>query len=500
MKKNYPYLKQFFEQHKTLHSYKSFVRHRSHERLRQLDEICSCRPYKTRFEEFLKLDDKETSAHIIYKKMKSVQESVGDFFENEKTGNVVGCLALLSMVILFILFLASLKIFLKVFIVLISVVFVLYCLIFPFDQFIDSLGIKNLYKIAKIYPYCYYGYHCISKDNSHNRSSLSDRLNKPYGISKKFAEDCDLCFQKFIDDYKLFFSENQKDISLIINFYKQNYYKDFKREQPKVTQNIKDIYNCFYYHIDFLLFSFITKEHINTACDYIQHTEQIVQDQSFQIDFSQIENRIQNRYKDLDYNPKNVLIYATWICFNILCIGFTFYLLKTKHDLKSKAIAPLYQKSYAQYEKDLKKWENGVFVEIKTSMTDYYRLGEDLSYEYRINDVNVSTGCIIAIPEDNKYYFEVSVTEYDETFDDYGHSYSSETIYKQDLRGYRVPLETYVHENSKNSTQGYARFMTVFTLSLPSEENKPKEPKKSDFNDEVKVTFLDAFISAIGID
>ena len=376
------------------------------------------------------------------------------------------------------------------------------------------MGVRKLFKMEKSFPFCCHflnenkDYRYIkSHDNHyykifHNRffSECYKGLIMPHEISKKFAEECDLCMYKFYDDFKLFFSENQMEISEIINFY-NNHNNGLKKAQSKIAQNIEDIYLCFS-RVDLFRFSSITKDCLNSACTYIQDSGKIVPEELYQIDFNQFENRVKEglyQYYLNDNLPKPY-IYIAWICLNLFCIGFTGYVFKVKHDLKDRSIASLYQKSYTRYENELRKWENGVFVKIGTSMTDYYRLGEDLSYGYTINGNNVSSNCIIGMPRDNQFDFGVSITEYDDTYSDFGYSSQSQYISKQDLiKGYKVVLETYVHENSTSSTQGYARFKTVFTLSFQNEEYKPREPQKSDFNDDVKVTFSDAFKSALGL-
>ena len=477
MKKEYSNLKQFFEQHKTKHTYKAFVRSRSSERLRQLDEICSNHPFKTRFEEYLKLSNKEPFSHKIVKAIQSILNYLDELPED-----VIGCLSLIVLVGLFVYCCYDIKNLL----ICISVISILFILIFPFYQ-IDNIFRSRKRKImAKSFPFFNYAY-----QSGHHHGT--DSMN---GISKDFAEECDLCLQKFFDDFKLFFCENQKDISKVIHF-KKKYRNEIKEHQIRVK--IDAIYSCFYYP-NFTRF-FDYKEHLKSACAFIQDSGKIVSEELYQIDFNKYENSIKNRFNEIEYNPKKALIYTTWICLNIICFGSSGYVLKIQHDLKDRAIAPLYQKSYAQYEKDLNIWENGVLVKINTSMTDYYRLGEDLSYGYKINGINVSNNSIIEMPEDNIFDFIVSVTEYDDTFDDHGYSEESITLSREDLiKGYRVVLETYVHENGKYSNQGYASFKTKFILSLPDDDNKPKEPHKSDFYDDVRVTFFDALKSAIGLE
>jgi len=515
MKKEYPYLKQFFEQHKTKHSYKSFVRHRSPERLRQLDEICSSHPFKTRYEEYIRLSDKETFIYKIHK----IRDRFHDYLNKEDVKDDLSCLGCLFLIVLVgILFYCCSDI--RKFLVLFSVILGFFILISPFFLIIDILENRKLKKMEKSFPYfCHfdhyyetYYYRTTSYDgrhffdNYHIKDLRGDHCHegiKPLYISNKFAEECDLCLRKFFDDFKRFFTENQKEISRAINFYNHFRWNNVNRGQIKIDKSIEDIYHCFGIvgNIDlFYKFSSITKDFLDSACVYIQDSGIIVPEELYQIDFNGIDNSIKNHYERINYSPKQTVICITWICLNLFCIGFTGYVFKVKHDLKDRSIASLYQKSYTRYENELRKWENGVFVKIGTSMTDYYRLGEDLSYGYTINGNDVSSNCIIGIPRDNHYVFGVSITEYDDTYSDFGSSSQSHYISKQDLiKGYKVVLETYVHENSTSSTQGYARFKTVFTLSFQNEEYKPREPQKSDFNDDVKVTFSDAFKSAIGL-
>ena len=479
MKKDYPYLKQFFEQHKTKHNYESFVRHRSPERLRQLDEICSDHSYKTRFEEYLKLSDKESITHKTIKIIKRILNYLDSIIPEDATS----CLLIIIMVGIFLYCCYEIKNLLIV----ISLVFVLFILIFPLCKIDNVLRCKKQKRIAKSFPFFYYAYPYYGHD--HGMNSLNE-------ISNKFAEECDVCLQKFFDDFKLFFHENQKDISKVIYFY--NKYRKERRDY-KIEVKIEAIYNCFYY-TNFARFYYNSKDDLDSVCAYIKDSGKIVSEELYQIDFNNYENRIKQQFNKSKYNPKKAYIYTTWICLNLLCIVFTGYVFKTKYDLKDRAIASLYQKSYAQYEKNLKNWENGVFVKISTSMTDYYLLGEDISYEYQINGIGVSSNCIVGMPKNNNFNFGVSITEYDDTYSDYGYSGQSLFISTQDLiNGYKVVLDTYVHENSNSATQGYARFRTVFTLSFHDENNKPKEPQKSNFNDKVDITFSDAFKSAIGL-
>lgn len=487
MENKYPHLKQFFEQHKTKHSFKSFVRHRSPERLRQLDEICSNRSYKTRYEEYLKISDTYYSKNKVLDKL----ECFNYFVDDENTGNTVGCLAILAIVGIFIFCSSTLKSLLIAILVFISIALVLFCLIFPVYQVIDIFGYRHGKRLAMLFPYYYHYF---------RRKDYNDGL---YIHSYKFAEECDICLQKFLDDLKLFYTGNQEKISYIINYFNQITIEERRKYMfaPKGTteKDLDYIYNSFvFYNIhDFYN---ITIDRVEAVYNLIQVPTKIIPQQVYQFNVNDLKDRINQKLKESDFNSyssKKALAYISWICFNTLIIAFTIFVFKTKHDLKEQALAPLYDKRYTQYENDLSKWQKSVQVRVSTTMTDYNGLGQDLYYDYSINGIDISPNCMIDIPDDNNYEFAVSVTEEDPSYSDYGSSRKSVSIDKRDfVRGRKIVLETDVHESGGHK-HGYASFRTSFILSFPGEDNKPIEPLESDIEDEIEIPVSEAIETAI---
>lgn len=466
----YPYLKVYLDkkiaQGKKI-SEVEFLSRRNERRLRSLDEICSGRAFKTRYEEFSRLQDVPQRKESEYVPSSDVQ----DVFSSLPSINIF-------VIIVVAIFFPWKWLFYIVAFELIAVA----C----FSVFFLIKSVKNTQNIKR-FPL-----------------SAAYFKNKFYDDTNKNIDE-ELCLESLTESLELFTEKYVEELRYLAGLdivHKNGTY-------PPHAQLLNFARVLLGHRVHGTPF---TEETFKKAVNYAS-------DEKLKNAKSQIEEQAH-----LYVNADSVRVTVTEessqtspfligsIAFVLFVLGCCVFFLtgkyyNTKNLLLDQAKAErcmLLENSYQQDVKDYQQEvdrinttaEQTVILDIKTVMTEYHSLGTDLVYEYYVNGEKVFNGSSISANPDGKYLFEVRITEEDDTYSDYGSSRDVLLLPPDDLsKVVSMNVSTTVKENSKSYTNHSATFNTTITLGHPSRDYPQKPIRKSVNADSLDVSCLKVWAS-----
>lgn len=462
----YPYLTQFLsDKGRAGGKMDKFLRARSRRRLEQLDEVCSNKPFKTRYEEFVKIAN---STPCESKSRKGCLYSFAAFA-------VCVLLAILSALFF--------KDYLLFFVSPLLLTFALVLFTFAFDN-VQTLIAKNKFPLAFAY------------------------FNGKLSRDKEQNQDIEVCLEQLQDSIWKFYEDNKDILRQIAEYRCSGIHANVRfSEYPEFAYTLLN-------HDDRVPFDqdFLTTAYKCLNLDGLQNAAREIT--SRPDCYKQREIYVK---RNSDSTPANgsmivqillIAVATLATVFSAIAAPFGFnytetkaLLIKEKARNENKLLQKEYEKELDHYNRTVDSLSNILIVRIYTERISNNSLGNDIEYEYRINnDVVFERGTLahssyegtLEYKGESNYKFDVIVTE-DDDIPDVGCSKISMDVDPETLQqGIERTIKTTVHENCRPSNQRYAVFET--TLSLRPKTNVVRQPEKKQITEEqVTVGFLDVW-------
>ena len=431
-------------------NFKFFCFKRSKRRLQQLDEITSDKPFKTRFEEYSKILNSDYKKRRIFKYFAESPLSTpfSYLFALLYFGCTSGLGVLTILVLIIYFFFPNYKIYIISGVLALPLLFFVVLAIFKIPILIRNIIIR------KKFPYAFEALN-INDFSVKTIADLDISIQSLFISASKILDS-----NKEINDKILDTKSNYTDDLSFISFL-----KDIKKDKLSIIFNsLNKLPSDSYFEKKARTHNIIGIKNatINKGSNY------------FLKPINEYRSKSNSIILQISFALLALLLSAIGIRyitrFNIKAYYYRQNYIKHKAD-------SIYNVQMFEHNKYANKIKNSIIVNIKTQRTDNYRLGDDLSYYYRLNGKRVSNGEWIKYDGNEIYNFEVTIIENDETFNDFKSTINRFKLTKEDIKENKFyEIHTTVHENNKRSNLGFSKFVTTFSLSFPDEENCPPIP------------------------